>query len=119
MIQESGVLLVGISMGEPKHIRRYCDKLAPSVLCLVGEDGTPYRAYGLEDASAGSMFSLEVAKGIVRAIGKGHVGGQPVGDVKMMPGSFLVDTEGRVRFAHYNQHIGDHADLNEMLSALR
>jgi hypothetical protein len=102
-------------MGEPKHITRYCGKIAPNITCMVWEDNTPYLAYGLQQGRSKEMMSWNVAKAAVKAVRQGHVGGQPIGDVRMMPGSFLVDTQGILRAVHYNDDIADHADLQAML----
>jgi hypothetical protein len=41
----------------------------------------------------------------------------PTGDVRMLPGTFIVDRQGRVQFAHYSKHAGDHPEISTLLKA--
>lgn len=117
--RDNGVLLVGISMGEPKHTKRYCGKLAPNVICLVREDTAGYEAYGLQQGGMRELMSFDVGKAIIKTVSLGHTGGKPIGDARMMPGTFVVDEAGIIQFAHYNDHIADHSDLAIALTTLK
>ena len=56
-------------------------------------------------------------KASVRAFTAGHRQGQATGDVKMLPGTFLVDRAGIVQYVYYSQHAGDHPDIKELVQA--
>lgn len=106
-------------MGEPKHIDRYCGKLAPSLTCLAKSDDSVYRAYGLQDGGLREFASVDVLKAGFRAFKQGHVGGKPVGNPRMLPGTFIVDTSARIRYTYYSQHAGDHPDIDHLLDTAR
>jgi len=103
-----------VALGEPKHAERYCGKLAPSIDCYCNQAADVYEAYGLQRAGVSSLLNPGMAKATVRAAARGHVQGKATGDVKMLPGTFIVDTQGIIRYAYYSSHAGDHPDLLEL-----
>lgn len=54
----------------------------------------------------------------LRAARKGHFVERAVGDVFQMPGTFIIDASGVVRYARYARNSGDHPRLQELLDAL-
>lgn len=100
--------MVVVAQGEPKHIERYCGKLAPSVECIARMDTEAYTAYGLQQAGFSEIVSLNTFKNVVKTISSGHTGGQVIGDARMMPGSFIIDRGGVVRWAYYSKDVSDH-----------
>jgi hypothetical protein len=114
-IAQSGLRLIAVAMGEPKHNERYCGSLAPHVTCLTAPDAGPYAHFGLQQGGAAELMSLDVLKAGFRAARKGYVPGGAVGDARMMPGTFLIDRQGRVAYAYYSKHAGDHPYLPALL----
>lgn len=103
-------------MGEPKHSKRYCGQLAPSVTCLAQQDENPYLLYGLQQGGLKELMSLDVVKAGYRAFQQGYVGGTPIGDTRMMPGNFIVDQNGIVQYVFYAKHAGDHLLISDLLA---
>jgi peroxiredoxin len=114
-----GLPVIAIALGKPKHARRYCGRLAPSVTCYCDGETAVYAAYGLEQGGASSILNPGLVTATARALAAGHLQGKATGDVHMLPGSFIVDGEGVVQYAYYSQHAGDHPDLNRLLPAIR
>lgn len=110
-----GVQLIAVAMGEPKHIERYCGKIAPSLTCLARDDGAAYDAYGLREGGLKAFASMDVIKAGLRAFTQGHMQGKGIGNVKMLPGTFIVDTSGKITFTYYSQHAGDHPEPDALL----
>ncbi|TVR19002.1 MAG: hypothetical protein EA396_13455 [Anaerolineaceae bacterium] len=117
-LNEAGFQVVAVAMGEPKHVARYCGRIAPSITCLTGDDGSQaaYRAYGLQEGGLKQFASFGALKAGLRAVKAGHTGGKVIGNARMMPGTFLIDAEGRVRWTYYSEHVGDHPDIADILS---
>lgn len=112
--------MVAIALGKPKHAVRYCGQLAPSIDCYCdGEETAVYTAYGLEQGSASSFLNPSLLKASLRAMSGGHKQGKPTGDVRMLPGSFIVDGDGIIQYAYYSQHAGDHPDLAKLLASIK
>lgn len=108
-------------MGQPKHIKRYCGKIAPSVTCLTGEEGgeQAYYAYGLREGNLQELASFNVLKGGLRNLQKGNFGGTPGANVRMMPGTFVVDTTGHITYTYYNKDIAAHPEINDLITAAK
>jgi peroxiredoxin len=117
-IATAGLKLVAVAMGEPKHARRYCGKLTADITCLTNKEGNVYRAYGIGKSGWTAALNPDLIKASIRAAAAGHVQGQATGDVNMLGATFIVDTEGIVRYAHYNSHAGDHPDLDKLLASI-
>jgi hypothetical protein len=119
-LKAAGLTPVNIGIGEVKHARHYCGKLAPSQECLT-EDGatTAYGLYGLREGTIGELLNVNVIVGAVRAVGQGHLGGAPSGNARMMPGTFIVDSGGVIRYAYYSKDAADHPPLEPILAAAR
>jgi len=102
-------------MGQPRHMQRYCGKLAPNITCLGKDDEDAYHAYGLKEGKIlGELASFDVLKAGMRAFQQGHVGGKITGNPKMIPGTFIVDTKGEIIYTYYSKHAGDHPNLNTL-----
>ncbi|HEX2621522.1 MAG TPA: AhpC/TSA family protein [Phototrophicaceae bacterium] len=112
----AGLQIVAIGQGEPKHITRYCHKLAPKIECLVRDDTTAYRAYGVHQSGFKDFGALDMVKSSVRALSRGHIQGQATGDVAMNPATFIIDTDGLIRYAYYSANAGDHPPISELIA---
>lgn len=115
----AGLQIVAVGQGEPKHIVRYCHKIVPGVDCLVRDDTTAYKAYGIDRARFKDSFSLDMAKSVIRAAANGHMQGEATGDTSMKPATFVVDTDGLIRYAYYSTHAGDHPAIADLVKVAR
>jgi len=104
-------------MGQPKHAERYCGKLAPSMTCLTDETTLPYQTYGLQQGKLSELMSPSVMVASVRAMARGSSQGKPIGDAKMLPGTFIVDQQGIIRYTYYSKHAGDHPAIETLIVA--
>jgi peroxiredoxin len=112
-----GVQVLAVAMGEPKHARRYCGDLAPNLTCFTSTDHQPYFDYGLSLAGIGQVLNLNAAQNAIKVIiGKGTMGGPIIGDPRMLPGSFLIDSQGVVRWAFYAADVSEQPDMTDLLA---
>ena len=117
-IKEAGLKVVAVALGKPQHAQRFCDKGAPSVTCYCDHKAKVYARYGLQQASAFQLLNPFVYTATARAAAKGHYQGTPTGDIKMLPGTFIVDTDGIIQYVYYSSHIGDHPDIDELIAVV-
>lgn len=110
--------MVAVALGEPKHAERYCGSLAPSIDCYCNKTAEVYEVYGLQRAGLTGLLNPGMATAALRAASRGHVQGKPTGDVKMLPGTFIVDKEGLIQYAYYSSHAGDHPDLTAVCAVV-
>jgi peroxiredoxin len=116
-LADAKLQVVGVAMGEPKHAERYCGKLAPSMTCLANETTLPYQTYGLQQGKLGELMSPAVIVASVRALARGSSQGEAIGDVKMLPGTFIVDRNGIIQYVYYSKHAGDHPKIADLIAA--
>lgn len=111
--------VVTVGMGEPKHAARYCGKFAPSITCLADESHAAYATYGLHEASGRTLLSADLMKAGMRAFQQGHrqTANEAGGNKRMLPGTFIVDAQGIVKYAYYSKHPGDHPHPDEVIRA--
>ena len=114
---EANLQLVAVAMGQPKHNKQFCGSLAPSITCVTHETTEPYNAYGLSQGKMGQLASLNVAANGMKATLQGHQGGIVYGDVRMMPGTFVVDTQGKIAWAYYSKDVSDHPSNDLIVEA--
>jgi hypothetical protein len=111
--------VIAVGLGEPKHAERYCGKLAPGLPCLTSTANDPYYAYGIQRGGIKQIFNPNLYKASMQAALAGHTQGQATGDVGMMPGTFVVDRDGIIRYAYYSVHAGDHPAFSTVIKAVQ
>jgi peroxiredoxin len=116
-IKAAGLRVVAVGLGQPKHARQFGGKLAPSVTCITNESPEIYDTYGVGRGNMLRLVAPDAIKAGARAASKGFTQGSSTGDQLRLAGTFIIDTDGIVRYAHYGKHAGDHPDLTAVLDA--
>ena len=117
---DAGAQIACVGQGAPpvaKAISILLDLPFPVLTC--GDDLRVFDAWGLKRAGLGQVLGLSV---IVRGIGAmvhGHRQSKVVGDGLQMPGTFVVDKQGIVRFGYRSKNVADHATNEELLSLIK
>jgi hypothetical protein len=118
-LKSAGLQLIALGLGKPEHADRYCGTLAPSQTCFAAPTNDPYYAWGLRQGTLGDALanSVNIVVASVKAAADGHRQGAATGDIQMMPGTFIVDTNGVIRYAYYGKYAGDDPDIAELVAA--
>jgi len=114
-IEAAGLRIVALGLGEPKHARQFGDKLAPNVDCLTNEEPTLHAAFGIERGNLVRMLAPDAIRAGARAAARGHSQGQATGDSQRLPGTFIIDRGGVVRYVYYGKFAGDQPELTELV----
>ena len=77
-----------------------------------------FEAFRLKRAATGALFSAKTVFRGVTAMAKGHGLGAPRGDVRQLPGVFIIGTDGRILFSHHASGPDDHPRPETLLTAL-
>lgn len=115
-IEAAGLRIVALGLGEPKHARQFGDKLAPNVDCLTNEEPTLHAAFGIERGNILRLMAPDAIRAGARAASRGHSQGQATGDAQRLPGTFIIDSGGIVRYAYYGKFAGDQPELAELVA---
>ena len=88
--------------------------------CLGDPDLEAYDAVGLGKGGLREYLGPQMLKSTIAAAKEGHFVGNPKGgSIALNPGTFVVDREGRVAYAHYNEDSADNAVNEDVLEAIR
>jgi len=85
---------------------------------IADPDKRLFKAFRLKRASTGSFLSAKMAAKGLMAMAKGHRLGMPQGDVRQLPGVFIIDIDGHILFSHHAVNPADHPQPETLLAAL-
>jgi len=85
---------------------------------LGDPERSAYAAFGLDRGSLLDMLRPSLVVAGVKATLGGARQGKTEGDPAQMPGTFLIDRGGIVRYAHPGGHAGDIPSARELLRAI-
>jgi peroxiredoxin len=118
LYQELNAVVALITISKPEDTAAFCRALPPQFICCSDTDKQAYHAYGLARAGAQELFAPHVlARGFQAAL-HGHFQGLPKGDPFQMPGVFVVDMSGIVRYVHRHRDAADNPPNSEIFAAL-
>jgi peroxiredoxin len=108
-----------IGLGRPDQAAVFCERRRVPFTCLTSPDGSAHRAYGLRRGTlnqvAGPRLWLPWLRNLVTGNPQGRFG---QGDVAQLPGTFVVDPSGLIRYAHRGRRSDDTPSNEEVLAAL-
>jgi peroxiredoxin len=115
--QRAGGVLLVVSMGTPEQTAEFRAALGTELTFLADARREAYRAYGLKRGRWWQVLGPGTWLPGIRAFAKAG-GGSAVGDVWQMPGAFVIDRRGIVRYAHYPRLQTDHPSHDEIVAVL-
>lgn len=93
---------------------RFFAKFWPDAIAIADPDLVLYGAFGLGRGTLGQVIGPRAILAAGRALLRGNLVGKPVGDVKVMPGAFLI-RDGAVAWSHDYAHSGDRPDFASLV----
>ena len=118
-IEKAGAQVVLVGMGTPSESAEFAAKFNVPFPLVADPEKKLYRKFELKQMSTLGFFSPSVAlKGVAAMVG-GHGIGKPQGDVRQLPGVFIINTAGQIVFSHFSGNPADHPDLKAILAALQ
>ena len=85
---------------------------------VADEKRALYRSFDLSRMRPWGFLSPLVALKGVSAMAQGHLLGLPQGDVRQLPGVFVIDSSGTILFRHYSRDPSDHPSPELIMGAL-
>jgi peroxiredoxin len=115
---KTGVKVVIVGLGTPEQSEEFRKKFQVPFTLISDHKKDLYRAFGLKQMSPiGFLSPSMIIKGF-STMSKGHAMGVPEGDVRQLPGVFVINTDGRIEFSHYAENPADHPDPETILELL-
>ncbi len=116
--EKRGVQIVFVGMGNPEEAREFrADRDLPFEI-LADPDRVAYRAFGLPEGRISQLAGPAVVGASVRAMKHGASVGKAVGNRRQLPGTYIIDQDGRFLFSKPAAHAGDVAEIETLLAAL-
>ncbi len=108
-----------MTQGGPQQAQELCDRFEVPFPCLADPQRQGYKAFGLKRGSLWEVIGPAAVVRGLQAARKGHHIEKVVGDAFQMPGTFIIDGAGTIRYARYARHSGDHPPASEVIEALK
>ena len=118
-IEEAGGRIVAVTQGDAQQAQALCDRFDAPFPCLADPQRKSYATFGMKRGSFLQVLGPTVLARGLQAASKGHFVEKVVGDAFQLPGTFIIDQEGVVRYARYARHAADHPSTAELIEALR
>jgi peroxiredoxin len=106
-----------VTQGTPIRARQLCDRHDIRFRCLADPRCETYRAFGLKRGGVAEIMGPEVALKSVRAVLRGNIGA-PGGDIFQLGGTFVIGTDGIIRFAHPARNAADIPPMDAIVACL-
>jgi len=116
-LERAGLQVLLVSMGTPEEAEVFRIQFDLPFPIGCDPEKALYRAYGLKGRSISQIFSPKLFLKGLKAVGQGHLPGLPLGDPFQLPGAFIIDTNGHIRFRHHSRDPADYPSVERMIEA--
>jgi peroxiredoxin len=114
-----GARVVLVGLGTPEETAAFKEQFHVPFDMIADPQKRLFKAFHLKQTSLGGLLSVGMAVKGLSAMARGHSMGVPKGDVRQLPGVFIIDTGGRIRFSHFAKDPADHPDPDTLLAFLK
>lgn len=114
-----GVRVVLVGLGSVEETADFKEHFQVPFAMIADPEKRLFTAFRLKRASTGSLLSAKMAVKGLMTMAKGHRIGTPKGDVRQLPGVFIIDSTGQIRFSHHAADPADHPHPDALLAVLR
>lgn len=114
---EAGLDIALVGMGTPEEAEAFKQRFTVPFPVIADPSRKLYQAFALPRMSPLGFLSPTIALRGLAAMAEGHTMGLPQGDVRQLPGVFIIDASGRVVSGHYAKDPADHPEADAVLEA--
>lgn len=102
-------------MGKPYEAKLFCAQRSPDIVCLSNLDQSAYKQYRIGRMGARELLDPALALNGARVALKGYKTTLRADmDMAQLGATFIIDTHGVLRFAHYNRNQYDHPEMAKL-----
>lgn len=113
---DAGFNVVFVGLGTPEQAEQFREEFSLSFPIICDPQKELYRMYDLGRSTVANMASASLLLKGLRAMSQGYRPAIPRGDVLQLPGVFLIDTEGNIRYSYFSKDASDHPAVDTLLS---
>lgn len=111
-----GIQVILVGLGTPEQSEAFKQQFSLTFPIICDPEKKLYQRYGLKRSSLASMASPSLLLKGLKTLSRGHTPGVPRSDVMQMPGVFLIDTFGSIRYAYYSKDPSDNPSVETLLA---
>ncbi len=112
---EAGFNVVLVGLGTVEQAEQFREEFSLLFPIICDPHKELYRIFDLGRSTIANMASPGVLLKGLRAMSQGYMPGIPRGDTMQLPGVFLIDTEGNIRYSYFSKDPSDHPSLETLL----
>ena len=117
--ETAGSAIVLIGLGTSGQAGAFCEGRGVPYACVSSPDRSAHRSFGLRRGNLDQLAGPRVWLPWLRnQLGERHQGRFGQGDVAQLPGTFVVDKAGIIRYAHRGRRSNDNPPNEDLLRAL-
>ena len=113
-----GAEVVLVGLGSVEQTATFKERFDVPFPMIADPEKRLFEAFRLKRAATGALLSAKMVFRGVTAMAKGHGMGVPQGDVRQLPGVFIIGTDGRILFSHHASGPADHPSPDVLLDVL-
>jgi peroxiredoxin len=113
-----GAEVVLVGLGSVEQTAAFKERFDVPFPMIADPEKRLFEAFRLKRAATGALLSAKMVFRGVTAMAKGHGMGVPQGDVRQLPGVFIIGTDGRILFSHHASGPADHPSPDVLLDVL-
>jgi peroxiredoxin len=115
-LEENGFSVVLVGLGTPDRAEAFKEQFSLTLPIICDPEKKLYQTYGLGRARVTGMASPAFWLRGLKTLSRGYTPGMPRDDVMQMPGVFLIDTSGSIRYAHYSKDPSDNPSIATLMA---
>lgn len=114
--ENNGFQIILVGLGNPDRTEAFKKQFSLSFPIICDPEKKLYKIFDLGRGSLLRMASPAFLLKGLKTLSRGHRLGVPKDDVLQMPGVFLIDTSGNIRYAHYAKDPSDNPSIDTLLA---
>ncbi len=118
---EMGLVVLAVYESSSDNLKRYSRDESFYARMIANPEFDLYRLYDIELSTLKILFSMY--KGAIAKAAEGNrmfkENFGPEGHTNVLGGDFLIDEAGCIKYAYYNQYLGDHLPVRDILRFLK
>jgi len=115
---EAGGEIAMVTMGTAEDAAEFRRRMELPFTVLADDDQESYRAFSVPRGGVLGVMGPHMWPVGLKSILQ-HGAGKPVGDPWQLPGAFVIDTKGEIRFAHRAKHSADWPKTEDLVAAVK
>lgn len=114
--EDNNLQIILVGLGTPDRAESFKKQFSLSFPIICDPEKKLYKTFGLGRGSVASFASPALLLKGLKTLSRGQTLGMPRDDVLQMPGVFLIDTSGNIRYAHYSKDPSDNPSIGTLLA---